>query len=435
MAPINTEIPMTRRLALFAALLPALSFAAEPAAPPAPAPKAIAILANVWNDKCHAHAIASKYFTGFPTDEGLIAPEVRVAAIYIDQASSNDVGRKLAASNGIPVYATVAGALCLGGTNLAVDGVLYIGEHGDYPRSRMGVKMYPRLRILEQVFQVFDAAGRSVPVFNDKHLAYSWLDSKWIYDRARELDVPLMAGSVIPLTWRRPALEHPPGAPVTEAVAVGYGPLDAYGFHPLEGLQAMLERRAGGETGVQSIQCLTGTAVFAAIESGAVSADLIDAACAGAKKRKPTLKEGDASPILILIAYRDGTRGALLMTKNNGEYWGYAARVEGGIKACEFVAAPKPAYAYFSYLGLNAQRMFVTGKAVWPAERTLLTSGILDTAFRSLTAGGRLIETPFLDIRYQPAAEPPLRPLGEAPAGTSLEAWPPPGFGYLEAGR
>jgi hypothetical protein len=425
---------MHRQLAALLSLLPVLALAADPAPPAAEsgrAPVRIAILANVWNDKCHAHAIASKYFTGFPTDGGLLPPEVRVASIYIDQASSNDVGRKLAASNGIPVFATVAEALRLGGTNLAVDGVLYIGEHGDYPRSRMGVKMYPRLRILEQVFQVFDAAGRSVPVFNDKHLAYSWLDSKWIYDRARELNVPLMAGSVIPLTWRRPALEHPAGARITEAVAVGYGPLDAYGFHPLEGLQAMVERRAGGETGVQSVQCLTGALAFAAIDAGAVSADLIEAASAAAKKRKPVLREGDPSPILVLIAYKDGTRGALLMTKNNGEYWGYAARVDGQVKACEFRHAPKPAYAYFSYLGLNAQRMFITGKAVWPAERTLLTSGVLDMAFRSMAAGGAVVDTPFLDIRYAAPAEAPLRPAGEEPTGASIEPWPQKGFEYL----
>lgn len=414
-------------------LLPLLFLALAVQAETAPR-KRIAILANVWNDRCHAHAIATKFFTGFPTDEGVVPPEVDVAAIFIDQPATNDVGHKLAAVNAIPVYNTVAEALCLGGTNLAVDGVLYIGEHGDYPRSRLGAKMYPRLRILEQVFQVFDAAGRSVPVFNDKHLAYSWLDSKWIYDRSRELNVPMIAGSVIPLTWRKPALEHPAGTKIDEAVAVGYGPLDAYAFHPLEGLQAMLERRAGGETGVASVQCLKGAAVFEAADQGRVSMDLLEAACAGATaKKKATLREGDPNPTLFLIAYRDGKRAALLMTKYVGEYWGYAARVKGQIQACEFVHAPKPAYAYFSYLGLNAQRLFTTGRPPWPVERTLLTSGILDAGLRSLADGGRVLETPYLDIRYAPAAEAPIRPKGEQPAGASVETWPPAGFEFLAA--
>jgi hypothetical protein len=409
-----------------------ITVAAHGAAPSESPSKKIAILANIWNDKCHAHAIATKFFTGFPVDEGVLPPEVKVVSIYIDQPSDNDVGHKLALSNGIPVYGTVAAALCLGGTNLAVDGVLYIGEHGDYPRSRLGAKMYPRLRILEQVFQVFDASARSVPVFNDKHLAYSWIDSKWIYDRARELDVPMIAGSVIPLSWRKPALEHPIGVKITEAVAVGYGALDSYGFHPLEGLQAMLERREGGETGVKAIQCLKGKAVFEAAEEGRFSLDLVEAACIGVKgRKKPSFKEADPNPTVILIEYRDGTRAALVMTRYVGEYWGYAARADGKTVACEFMHCPKPAYGYFSYLGLNAQRMFVTGKAPWPVERTLLTSGILDTAFRSMADGGRHVETPFLDIRYTPASEDPIHPKGEEPEGASVQPWPPAGFEYL----
>ena len=215
----RAESLLTAWIIIFSGVL----VAAEPAAPATNAVsisrKKIAILANVWNDKCHAHAIATKFFTGFPTDEGVAEPEVDVAAIWVDQPSDQDVAHRLAAHANIPIYPTVAQALCLGGTNLAVDGVLYIGEHGDYPRSRMGVKMYPRLRVLEQVFQVFDSAGRSVPVFNDKHLAYSWLDSKWIYDRATELRAPMLAGSVIPLSWRRPALEHPAGAAITRGGA------------------------------------------------------------------------------------------------------------------------------------------------------------------------------------------------------------------------
>lgn len=421
-----------RRVAALGLVLVAVSVCAARSAE-APARK-IAILANIWSDKCHAHAIATKFFTGFPIDEGVMPPEVTVASIYVDQPSDNDVAHKLAASNGVPIYKTVAEALCLGGTNLAVDGVLYIGEHGNYPRSRLGAKMYPRLRILEQVFQVFDASGRSVPVFNDKHLAYSWLDSKWIYDRASELKVPMIAGSVIPLSWRKPALEHPMGAKITEAVSVGYGAFDSYGFHSLEGLEAMVERRAGGESGVTSVQCLKGPAVFEAAAQGRFSLDLVEAACAGAKgKKKPTFREGDPNPTVILIEYRDGLRGAMVMTRYVGEYWGYAARVDGQTVACEFMHCPQPAYGYFSYLGLNAQRMFITGKAPWPVERTLLTSGILDTAFRSMADGGRSVETPFLDIRYAAPSEAPIRPRGEEPTGASVGPWPPAGFEYLSS--
>lgn len=338
--------------ALAGVALTAPCAAGQPAAADPPA-RRIAILANVWSENCHAHHIATKFFTGFPTDEGLIPPKVTVASVYIDQPTPDDVGHRLAAKFNVPVHPTVAGALTLGGKALAVDGVLYIGEHGDYPRSRLGVKMYPRLHVLEQVFRVFDAAGRSVPVFSDKHLGYSWLDAKWVYDRAKELDVPLMAGSSLPVGWRRPLLVHPPGAKVTEAVAIGAGSLDSYGFHVLEILQCMAERRAGGETGVASVQCLQGPAVYEAAKAGRFSMELVEAAAAGAPARRgKSLAGAEKNPTVILIDYRDGTRGVgVLAGRYVGEYWGYAAKADGKVVACEFAGGPKPAYAHFSYWG------------------------------------------------------------------------------------
>ncbi len=399
--------------------------------PAAAGEKQISILANVWSENCHANAIATKFFTGFPTDDGLIPPAVKVASIYIDQPAPDDVGHKLAQKFNVPVYDSVAGALQLGGDRLAVDGVLYIGEHGDYARSRLGVKMYPRLHILEQVFRVFDGSGRSAPVFSDKHLAYSWLDSKWIYDRAQELQAPLMAGSVLPLTWRKPLLVHPAGAKIREAVVVGHGSLDSYGFHVLEILECMLERRAGGETGVARVKCLRGADVLAALESGELSRELVEAAAAGCTSKRSATLAADQDPIAILITYRDGTKGAgLIAGRWVGEYWGYAAKVDDGVVACEFCGPPKLTGAYFSYLGLNAQQMFRTGRPQWPVERTLLTSGVLDAAVRSLHEG-KPLDTPHLEaVRFQPASEP-IWPNRSEPQGASLGPWPPEGFEFI----
>ena len=97
-------------------------------------------------------------------------------------------------------------ALCLGGKSLAVDAVLLIGEHGDYPTNDLGQRMYPRKEFFDQIVAV-DATARSrfVPIFNDKHLSYRWDWAKAMYDEARELGIPLMAGSSVPLAQRRPA--------------------------------------------------------------------------------------------------------------------------------------------------------------------------------------------------------------------------------------
>ena len=52
--------------------------------------------------------------------------------MYMDQIHENDVGLALAAEHDVPIYRSIPEALKLGGASLAVDGVLIIGEHGDY---------------------------------------------------------------------------------------------------------------------------------------------------------------------------------------------------------------------------------------------------------------------------------------------------------------
>src|SRR6266699_252238 len=97
-------------------------------------------------------------------------------------------------------------------------------------------------------------------------------------DKSRELMFPFMAGSSIVTTWRRPALRLPRNGDQVEAVQIGYGPLEGYGFHELEGLQCMVERRKGGETGVAAVQCLKGEEMWKALDAGRWSKKLLEAA-------------------------------------------------------------------------------------------------------------------------------------------------------------
>src|SRR5262249_25523032 len=149
--------------------------------------------------------------------------------------------------------------------------------------------LYPRRRFFEEVTNEFARHKRVVPIFSDKHLSARWADARWMYDRARELHIPFMAGSSVPVTWRRPALRIPPKTDLVEAIAIGYGPFEGYGFHALEGLQCMVERRRGGEVGVQSVQCLQGEAMWNAMDKGVFSRDILEAALA----RVPAHAKGD----------------------------------------------------------------------------------------------------------------------------------------------
>lgn len=405
-----------------------------------PQQKRVAVIANYYAISSHANAIVTKFFTGFPSDDGLIPSQVKIVSMWIDQSSPDssdkkgmaDVGRKIAKMNGVKIYPTIAEALTLGGDKLSVDAVIYIGEHGEYTRSRLGVKMYPRLNYLEQIFRVFDASNKVVPVYTDKALAYSWLDAKWIYDRSKELNVPLMAGSVLPYSWRDPVIQHPAGTRITEAVAVGYGALDSYGFHVAEILECMLERRKGGETGVASVQGLKGPAVWQAADEGKFSIQLLEEACNRIKgKSKGSMREVVKEPVAILVNYKDGTKGAILMLSGYvGEGWGYAAKAAGKITSCEFVLE-SATNAHFSYLGRNIQNFFQTGRPSAPVERTLLTGGILDMGIRSIAEGGKIKETPFLDMHYSVDGYTSLLPSQPRPSGRSTGPWPPQGYSFI----
>jgi hypothetical protein len=59
----------------------------------------------------------------------------------------------------------------------------------------------------------------------------------------------------------------------------------------------------------------------------------------------------------------------------------------------------------FHALMAQAERMFVTGKAPYPIERTLLTSGILAAALQSRGADGQRLATPHLAVKYSAQQE------------------------------
>jgi hypothetical protein len=394
--------------------------------------KKVAFITHIYRNSAHADVIGTKLFLGIPTDDGMVAPQIKIVSVYIEQVGANDTGIKIAGMNDTPVYPTVEEALTLGGDKLAVDAVIYVGEHGEYPYNRLGMKLYPRMNYLERIFRVFDASNRSVPVFTDKALSYSWLDSKWIYDRAKELNVSLMAGSSLPYCWRDKPLEHPIGVKIKEAVAIGYASLDAYGFHVTEILQCMVERRAGGETGVESVEGLKGNDVWAAIDAGRISQKLVDAACNTIPgKAIGNMREIVKMPYAVIVKYKDGTKGSIVMLDqyvNQG--WAYAANTGKNIVATEFVLDHSMSYSHFSYLSLNIQKFIVSGKQTAPIERNLLTSGIIDMGIRSL-AEGKVRETPFLDIKYSAAGYEPIRPGAPRPTGQSIGPWPPKGYEFI----
>ncbi len=386
----------------------------------------VAAVITIYRPVAHADVIVTKFLKGLSTDEGLYAPQVDLVSMYIDHIMDDDIGVGLSKEYDVPIYPSIRSALHAGDNKLNVDAVLLVGEHGDYPWDEKGRHLYPRKHFFEQIAGTFGESGRSVPVFNDKHFSYDFGDARWMWDRAQELNIPLMAGSSLPLCWRSPWLEHDKGTQIEEALSIGYGGIEAYGFHALETLQCMAERRGDGEKGVVSVQCLEGDAVWQAGEDGLWSQELAEAACAAiAKKPEGSMREHTKEPAVFLVEYADGFKAATLMLNGYVSDFAYAARVGGQVYGTEFYLQNEGPFGHFGYLCRNIEQFFLTGAAPYPPERTLLTTGIVDAMMISRQEGHRVVETPFLDIAYESYDEMPQRPLGPRPAGACIDPQTP----------
>ena len=387
-------------------------------------PKRIAAVVTEYRHNSHADVIVSRLLLTHTLDEKGERPDLKLVSLYTDQVPESDTSRKWAKKFDVPIYKTVEETLTLGTGKLAVDGVLLVAEHGKYPKNASGNTVYPKRQFFDAVQKVSRKTGQTVPVFVDKHLADNWVDAKWLHDTARELKVPLMAGSSLPVLWRYPPVDVKRGARLKEIVAVSHHTLDAYGFHALEMVQCLVERRAGGETGVKQVQCLSDDAVWRAMDTGMFDRKLLDAALKRLKKspitRQPNrpLRELVKAPDMFIIEYRDGLKAFVLTLNGAVNEWGVAWNtVAGAQKSTTFWTQEARPYMHFTYLVKGTEKMFHTGQPTWPAERTLMTSALLDALLISKNKNGMTVPTNYLDFKYtsswnwkQPPPPPPGRP-------------------------
>jgi hypothetical protein len=385
-------------------------------------PLKVAAVLTEFTYRSHAHVILENFLKPYLFNGQWTDPGVQVASMYVDQfPEGRDMARAVSQEFNVPIFPTIGEALCLGGSALAVDAVLSIGEHGNYPHNEKGQHMYPRKRFFDQIVAVYKRSGRVAPLFNDKHLSYRWDWAKEMYDTAQAMNIPFMAGSSVPLAQRIPPLEIEPGAKLSAAVSIHGGGVESYDFHGLEVLQSMVEARAGGERGVREVQFLEGNKLWQAAEQGRWPVDLAHAAMAAELgSDQPPLKEliakllGDANQIHgILVNYVDGFQGTVLAIGGRNR-WNFACRREGQAEplATTFYVGPWENRNLFKALSHAIQTHFRQRRAPYPVERTLLVTGILDAAMQSRHEGGTLQQTPQLAIRYEPRDFRALREMG-----------------------
>ncbi len=385
----------------------------------------LAAVVTVYRKYSHAQHIVDRFLYGYGWHGTHHHPEMDLVSLYVDQIGDDDLSRSRAQRfPTMKMYPTIAEALTLGGSKLAVDGVVVVGEHGNYPRNEKGQTKYPRWEFFEQIVKVYKDSGRSVPMFNDKHLSWNWDWAKQMYDASREMGFAYMAGSSLPVTWRIPSVEMPLGWKIREALCVCYGGVDSYDFHGLETIQGMVERRRGGETGVKWLQAYRGDKFWDALKDGVWPRRLMDAALCRSHTLTPAragfndifpndddMRRLVSDPVAYRYEHEDGLKCTLLLMGGLIKDFNFAADVEGmrGPFSTQMYL-PMPdgrttLASFFSPLVNNFEKMYLTGKATYPIERTLLTTGLTAAGMESLYRKQERFETQHLAVRYQPEKE------------------------------
>ncbi len=361
--------------------------------------KRIACISSTYHVRSHSDNFITRFLEGYWIHEKFYEAPFTVASLYMDQLHPADIGQRLSSAYNFPVAKSIAAALTLNTGALAVDGVVIVCEHGDYPHNEKQQQLYPRYEFLEQVVNVFKQSGRSCPVFTDKHLSYDWRKARQMYQWSRQLKFPLMAGSSVPVTFRRPEYDPPLNIELESALSIGGGWIADGGiFHIFETLQAFVERRKGGESGIRSVQLLKGDEVWKAEKQGLWRRDLLDAALA--RQQKPSGKKPeDGTAVLGLIEYRDGFKAATLALANVSEYI-VAVKPKGAPPQSTLCYIPIENSNNFSMLVHGITQMIATGKPAIDVRRTLLVSGALAALMESGHQNGKRLETPDLKIAY-----------------------------------
>ena len=366
--------------------------------------KRIAALTTTYHVRSHADDVITRFLEGYWINDRYYAPSFEVVSLYMDQVHPADIGYRLAGAYNFPVVRSISEALTLSTGKLAVDGVLLVAEHGNYPFNDHQQQLYPRFKFFQQIVDTFRNSGRAVPVYSDKHLSWSWAEAKQMYAWSRELKFPLLAGSSVSVTFRRPELDYPLGVEFQDALMVGNGWVTDGGlFHDLETLQCFLERRKGGETGIRAVQHIQGDEVWRAAEQGKWSRELLHAALSRAEKLGP---EDVKQPVALLLEYNDGFRAAVVALGGLVNEYLVAFRVKGRPNIDSTLCYTPPENSNnFSMLVHGITEMFATGRNPYPVERTLLTTGALSFLMESAYRGHIRLETPDLRVRYTAPAQ------------------------------
>ncbi|MEZ5362551.1 MAG: hypothetical protein R2748_09520 [Bryobacterales bacterium] len=151
------------------------------------------------------------------------------------------------------------------------------------------------------------------------------------------------------------------------------------------------------------MQCLEHDAVWNFLDTTPWARRLFDKALTHSE----TLKSGDMrtnvkDPSVFRIEYNDGLEAAAFLSLEPSRTSTVAIDVPGRpepVSTLMYLQNGRP-HPHFGCLVMNIEKMFETGVATYPVQRTLLTSGMLDFALESRFQGHKRLATPQLDVDY-----------------------------------
>ena len=392
----------------------------------------IAALTTIYHKYSHSQHIVDRFLEGYGWNGRQHHPEFDVVSLYVEQVKGNDLSReRVQRYPKMKLFPTIKDALTLGGPKLAVDAVLLIGEHGDYPHNEKGQKLYPRYEYFQQVVDVYRRSNRTAPLFSDKHLSWNFRWAKEMVETSQKMGFGFMAGSSLPVSRRLPSREFPHNAQAEEAVAIADGGIDGGDIHIIEAMQSVIERRRGGETGIQAVQALRGDAFWKAMaagswEKGGWDRRLFDSAmsrCNTVSVVRPNygvvyptiedMRRMAPEAYAYRFEYSDGLKASVVQfQRSTGKDSGVvgdrtlAVRLKGGgIFSLLFYLPYYQMRNFFNPQVHHIETLFRTNKSPYPVERTLLTTGMTAAGIESLFQKQKRLETPHLAIRYLPTKE------------------------------
>lgn len=350
----------------------------------------LAVLATAFFPASHADVILSRWKCALPNDHawGFTGARSEIASLFVEQ-NSGSLRDEYCQKNAVYAAHDIKDALTLGTGTLAVDGVILIGEHGQFPIDERGVTRYPRKEYFDQILEIFDQSGKVVPIFNDKHFSWNPAWAQEMADRAVEKSIPLLGGSTLSFC-RLPAFHISPLTRPVEMLSLFYCGVEVYGYHSIEGALRVLETVKGAQSGIISLEVAKRDAVWRRVHTDTLLQRLFHAALAAALSPPDGPRPAPcAEPVLLTFEHTDHSRNHFLYLENAIKDFTIALSDRGGrISSSRYVLGnSENHFAHFATLNSVIDEFMIRREPPIPTGRCLLATKMIAAAMDALHEG------------------------------------------------